>query len=106
MRSAADILREFGIEARSTASGRFYALCPKCSAQRKPGNRKKQCLGVTIGAQGVKFGCNNCHWHGGLFYDDKSKGERVAGKSSDRPRAGGTYGSLQRSARGQWRPGA
>src|SRR5690606_19326106 len=40
------------------------ALCPKCSHNRKPENRRHKCLSVNID-KGV-WECHNCHWKGGL----------------------------------------
>jgi hypothetical protein len=34
MQAAADILRKYGLSLRSAAPGRYYTLCPKCSAER------------------------------------------------------------------------
>ena len=69
MTSAADILRGAGITTKSTAPGRYYAICPKCSANRKPANQKLQCLGITIDEKGVTWGCNHCNWKGGGSYE-------------------------------------
>jgi hypothetical protein len=68
-RSAADILRNYRIATASDAPGRHYAICPNCSHGRKPANQKLKCLGVTIGSEGIKFGCNHCTWTGGEYYD-------------------------------------
>ena len=59
-RTAAEILADAGIETTSTAEGRYYTTCPKCSAERK--KRREKCLGVTIDAKGVAWGCNHCDW--------------------------------------------
>ena len=59
-----ELLAQHGIKIASTAPGRYYALCPQCSAGRKPENRKSKCLGVTIDANGARWGCNNCNWTG------------------------------------------
>ena len=71
MQSATEILTERGIAVRSTAIGRYYTTCPKCSNQRKKPHQKLKCLGVTIDGEGVKFGCNHCGWTGGGRYEDK-----------------------------------
>jgi len=63
MSGAAELLAKHGIKLPSTAPGRHYAQCPKCSATRKKSDDK--CLGVTIEADGsVRFGCNHCYWTG------------------------------------------
>jgi 5S rRNA maturation endonuclease (ribonuclease M5) len=69
MTSAADILRSAGITTKSTAPGRYYAICPKCSANRKPAHQKLECLGITIDEKGVTWGCNHCNWKGGGSYE-------------------------------------
>jgi len=69
MTSAADILRSAGITTKSTAPGRYYAICPQCSANRKPAHQKLQCLGITIDEKGVTWGCNHCNWKGGGSYE-------------------------------------
>lgn len=69
MTSAADILRSAGITTKSTAPGRYYAICPQCSADRKPAHQKLQCLGITIDEKGVTWGCNHCNWKGGGSYE-------------------------------------
>ena len=81
MISAADILRGAGITTTSTAPGRYYATCPKCSAKRKPGHQNLECLGITIDEKGVKWGCNHCGWKGGQFYEPSPAG---SGKSNGR----------------------
>jgi hypothetical protein len=69
MRTAAEILREFGLPPPPHGETRFYVLCPKCSAQRSSReHRASKCLGVTIGDQGVHFGCSHCGWKGGGYY--------------------------------------
>src|SRR3954454_1494628 len=65
MKTASEILHENRIVTNSTAIGRYYTTCPQCSLKRKPANQKLKCLGVTIGSEGVKFGCNHCGWTGG-----------------------------------------
>jgi Toprim domain len=77
-RSAADILRENGITTAATVIGRYYTTCPQCSPLRKKAGQK--CLGVTIGHDGVKFGCNHCQWSGGGRYE-------LPRTRSDRPKA-------------------
>jgi hypothetical protein len=71
-KSAAEILRDYRITAPNSP-GRHYAICPQCSAKRKPANQKVKCLGVTIDNEGVKVGCNHCKWTAGDFYREKTK---------------------------------
>jgi hypothetical protein len=67
-KTASEILRENRIVTKSTACGRFYTTCPQCSSKRKKAHQGLQCLGVTIGYECVKFGCNHCGWTGGATY--------------------------------------
>jgi hypothetical protein len=67
-----DILERFGLHPPSSAPGRYYTTCPKCSAARSRGHQKLECLGITIDDKGVQFGCNHCDYKGGAFY--KSNG--------------------------------
>jgi hypothetical protein len=67
MKTASDILRDNRIVLKSTAIGRYYAACPRCSSTRKKSNQK--CLGVTIGYEDVRLGCNHCGWTGGAPYE-------------------------------------
>jgi hypothetical protein len=60
MNPAETILQRFGLHPLSTAPGRYYTTCPKCSAARKKAHQKLECLGITIDDQGVQFGCNHC----------------------------------------------
>jgi hypothetical protein len=70
--SADDILREHGITGlRSTAPGRYYTICPRCSDGRKGAHKRNKVLGVTIDAVGVKFGCNHCQWTGEAILTDR-----------------------------------
>jgi hypothetical protein len=69
MTTAADILRSARITTKSTAPGRHYTTCPKCSLKRKPEHQKLECLGITINEKGVIWGCNHCDWKGGGHYE-------------------------------------
>ena len=60
----ADLLAEYGICVASTAPGRYYTTCPKCSAARSNVHKKAECLGVTIEDDSVRWGCNHCGWTG------------------------------------------
>ena len=65
LREPAELLRDYGIHLTDFGVGRHYALCPQCSAQRKPAHRNMRCLGVSIEPDGrVGFGCNHCSWTG------------------------------------------
>jgi putative DNA primase/helicase len=84
MRSAAEILGDYGINLESTLPGRYYAVCPNCSHERKPPHQKLKCLGITIDDCGVKCGCNHCDWKGGGFYESRkvsSAGTKNGGSS-------------------------
>jgi putative DNA primase/helicase len=74
MKSAADIIAAQGLQVSDTIPGRYYSLCPKCSAGRKTIHQTRRCVGVTIDDKGVKWGCNNCNWRGGAYYEGRSNG--------------------------------
>jgi hypothetical protein len=80
MKTASDILREFGISPPPPGRDRYYTTCPQCSATRSRAHQKAECLGVTITNDGVLFGCNHCNWKGGRRF--------VNGKDRVRPRQG------------------
>jgi hypothetical protein len=64
--TVAELLAKHGIKLASTAPGRHYTTCPKCSGDRSNANQKKEVLGVTIEADGsVRWGCNHCDFKGG-----------------------------------------
>ena len=67
-KTASEILRENRIVTKSTAKGRYYTVCPQCSSKRRKAHQRFPCLGVTIGNESVKFGCNHCGWTGGAKY--------------------------------------
>ena len=70
MRTVADILRTYGLPPPpKPGTDRYYSTCPKCSGTRK--KAKAECLGITIDADGVSFGCNHCGWTGGEFFNGK-----------------------------------
>jgi putative DNA primase/helicase len=54
------------VKAETTAPGRFYVTCPRCSPKRK--NKKARVLGVTLDDSGVMWGCSHCDWKGGQFF--------------------------------------
>jgi hypothetical protein len=66
----AELLAKHGIKLESTAPGRHYTTCPRCSKDRS--KQKEKCLGVTIDNEGVRWGCNHCGWTG----PEKGSGER------------------------------
>jgi twinkle protein len=53
-----------------------YSVCPKCSANRKPANRKIKCVTINI-VKGV-FHCHHCGYAGSLY-------EKAAGHFEPRP---------------------
>src|SRR5262249_59886018 len=69
-----ELLAKHGVKLESTAPGRHYTTCLRCSKnRRKPGHKNAKCLGVTIEADGsVRWGCNHCGWTG----PEKGSGER------------------------------
>jgi uncharacterized protein DUF3631 len=59
--TADELLAKHGIRLASTAPGRHYTTCPKCSAMRSRAHQGNKVLGVTIEADGsVRWGCNHC----------------------------------------------
>jgi len=73
--STEELLAKYGIKLASTAAGRYYTTCPKCSAKRSRENQKKECLGVTIEADGkLHFGCNHCDFRGPEKGNGKQQG--------------------------------
>jgi hypothetical protein len=59
-----ELLRAYNINISSTAPGRYYTTCPKCSAGRMRSHQKSKVLGVTINGNGAHWGCNHCGWTG------------------------------------------
>jgi uncharacterized protein DUF3631 len=63
--TAEELLAQNGIRLDSTAPGRHYTTCPKCSTTRSRAHQSNKVLGVTIEADGkVRWGCNHCGWRG------------------------------------------
>jgi Protein of unknown function (DUF3631) len=78
MSPAAELLQRYKIVLVSTAPGRCYTTCPKCSAKRSVAHQKQKVLGVTIGSDGkVSWGCNHCGWTG------PEKGSGINSKAAD-----------------------
>ncbi len=82
MRTAAEILREFGLPPPPSGEDRYYTRCPKCSAGRARAHQHVKCLGITIGDNGIHFGCNHCGWKDGGYFNGKTNGH--ARSDSDR----------------------
>ena len=74
VKTATEILREHGLNPPSDAPGRYYTICPKCSAARSKAHQKNKVLGITIDSEGVSWGCNHCGWTGGGYYNGKANG--------------------------------
>lgn len=53
---------DFGIDVGNKFTGQVYAICPKCSHDRKKKNTK--CLGVNLD-KGI-WHCNHCNWSGSI----------------------------------------
>lgn len=72
---AFEAARRLGISLRSYAVGSdHYTTCPRCSAGRKPENRKAACLHVKVEADALAFYCNNCRTNGREWYDQRRAG--------------------------------
>ena len=69
MKTAAEILQAHGLPPPPDGERRYYELCPKCSSTRKSHHQKLKCLGITVTENGVHWGCNNCGWTGGGFFN-------------------------------------
>lgn len=67
MKTAGELLSEFGIQLKTYRHGNQKSRCPKCSHLRK--KQRDPCLSVEIGNDGIRFNCFNCGHHGGAFYD-------------------------------------
>lgn len=94
-RTTEEILAEFGIRLRSTASGDHHTTCPRCSHQRR--KKSQPCLSVTVKADGILFHCWHCGWSGG-------SGGRTMPKAqpAERPNRP-SYSDLQRRGWSAWR---
>jgi Protein of unknown function (DUF3631) len=63
--TVAEILARHGIKLPSTAAGRYYTTCPKCSRERSRAHQENKVLGVSIESDdSVHWGCNHCGWTG------------------------------------------
>jgi hypothetical protein len=59
--SPQEFLAKFGLHLPSTAPGRYYVTCPKCSANRSTkAHQEAKCLGITIDDKGTRWGCSHC----------------------------------------------
>ena len=78
MKTAREILQEAGLPPSPMGGGRYYAICPRCSDQRSPAHRKIKCVGITITAEGVQWGCNHCDFKGGQYFNGKDNDPVIA----------------------------
>src|SRR5262245_32659157 len=62
--SPQELLEANGIKLESHNPGRYYSVCPHCSAGRSRAHQNSECLGITIDADGARWGCNHCGWTG------------------------------------------
>jgi len=83
VRTAAEILDEHGLAPPPAGATRYYAPCPRCSANRKPAHRKSECLGITITRDGVHFDCSHCGWKGGGYYNGHGQENDPIGATYD-----------------------
>jgi AAA domain len=74
MKTATDILREYGLPAHLSGHGRHYWECPRCSDGRSRAHQHSKCLAVTVDEKGIRFFCNHCEWSGGEYYNGKANG--------------------------------
>jgi hypothetical protein len=59
-----ELLSQHNIKLPSVQPGRYYVICPQCSAKRKKAHQKLKVLGVTVEIDKVFWGCNHCGWTG------------------------------------------
>jgi len=59
-----ELLIKHGIKLKTCKPGRHYTICPECSAKRSHAHQGSKCLGITIDANGARWGCNHCGWTG------------------------------------------
>jgi hypothetical protein len=65
MMTTEQLLAKHGIRLTTTAPGRHYTICPRCSSSRTKAHQHLEVLGVTIEDDGgVHWGCNHCNWTG------------------------------------------
>jgi len=72
-------IRSLAVELDSYEIGRHDAICPRCSAQRKPQHQRLKVLGVTIEAGKFFGGCNHCGW---TFPEAGFRGDRKPANGS------------------------
>ncbi len=53
------------------ANGSGYTTCPNCSLRRKPANRSKPVLRITVNRDSVLGFCNHCTWSFGEFFEHR-----------------------------------
>ena len=57
-----ELLENLGFRLKTYDPGRYYSVCPQCSAKRKPRHQRLPCVGITITLDKVFGGCNHCGW--------------------------------------------
>jgi hypothetical protein len=62
MKSAKDLLDEYGIKLASYTNGEHSTRCPQCSHKRNKRNIK--CLSVKIDGESACWHCHHCQWSG------------------------------------------
>ena len=62
--TAEELLLAHGIHLTDTSPGRYYSVCPQCSAKRSKKHQHARCLGITITDDGARWGCSHCGWKG------------------------------------------
>src|SRR5262249_25567423 len=69
-----ELLSRYEISLPDYRPGRYYALCPRCSAKGSKQHQTDRCLGVTIDGDKVRWGCNHCSWSGPTKGDGAGNG--------------------------------
>jgi len=78
-------LAAVGIHLRSSAPGNYKITCPRCSAHRKPQNRRDPCLSVTVSpmGDGAVWQCHNCQWETPKATDGSADSEAFWGPARE-----------------------
>ena len=81
MKTATEILQQYGLHPPSTAPGDYATTCPQCSHKRKTQNQKKKCLGIHIDTKSACWRCNHCGWSGPEKGSGNGRGDERVGST-------------------------
>lgn len=88
-----DQLARLGITGIRNQNGEQRTLCPQCSHMRR--KKRDRCLSVLIDADGFRYNCWHCGFHGGEF-EDLGQRSRVGSKAQTQR---GDFGAASRRIR-------